>query len=402
MQTIEGAPHLKDKHLAVFDCANQCGKHGKRFIQYMGHVRMLAATQPFLSGAASKTINMPSDATIADIEDAYLESWKLGLKAMALYRDGSKLSQPLSSRSDVKEIEEKAEQAEQAVAEARTEIERLREELAMMQKIVAQTDVPANAPVITRTHPFRPTRRTLPAKRGGFTQEAKVGGHKVYLRTGEYDDGTLGEIFIDLHKEGATMRSLVNCFAIAVSKGLQYGVPLQEFVDTFTFTRFEPQGMVDGHPNIKMATSIIDYVFRVIGLEYLDRDDLVQIPPVKDIAPPAERPAPAIANGAAPTNGGHRNGTNGNASKSHAAPAGAAPAADVQAEAATSEPVATATADMVHAPKVEVIQMNDGGLSQQLAGMMGDAPFCDVCGHITVRNGACYKCLNCGNSLGCS
>ncbi|HUG16448.1 MAG TPA: vitamin B12-dependent ribonucleotide reductase [Thermomicrobiales bacterium] len=408
MQTIEGAPHLKDKHLSVFDCANQCGKHGQRFIHYMGHVRMLAATQPFLSGAASKTINMPNDAVIADIEDAYLESWKLGLKAMALYRDGSKLSQPLSSRSDV--TQETPSEAEQAVAEARTEIERLRAELEAMQSVFAQLEAPASAPVLTRTHPFRPTRRTLPAKRRGFTQEARVGGHKVYLRTGEYDDGTLGEIFIDLHKEGATMRSLVNCFAIAVSKGLQYGVPLQEFVDTFTFTRFEPQGMVDGHPNIKLATSIIDYVFRVVGMEYLDRDDLVQIPPVKEVAPPAERPSapPAIAE---QSNGGYRSGTNGgssgNGSKSHAAPAAVSPAdapstIEAEARATTAEPVALATAASGDAPRVDVIHMHDGGVSAQLAGMMGDAPFCDICGHITVRNGGCYKCLNCGNSLGCS
>jgi ribonucleoside-diphosphate reductase alpha chain len=414
MQTIEGAPHLKEKHLPVFDCANKCGKHGQRFIHYMGHVRMMAATQPFLSGAISKTINMPHEATVADIEDAYMESWKLGLKAMALYRDGSKLSQPLSAKSDsTAEAEEEREEvvrAETAVAEAQTEIERLKAELAAMQKIVAQVEAPANAPVITRTNPFRPTRRTLPAKRRGFTQEAKVAGHKVYLRTGEYDDGTLGEIFIDLHKEGATMRSLVNCFAIAVSKGLQYGVPLQEFVDTFTFTRFEPQGMVDGHPNIKMATSIIDYVFRVIGLEYLDRDDLVQIPRVREVEPPQER---AVASTSAPapaaTNGSYRSGTgnganghvaaNGNGSKSHT-PAPAAsipPAAPLEATAAPAEPVALATApEPVGAP------VHDGGVSQQLAGMMGDAPFCDVCGHITVRNGACYKCLNCGNSLGCS
>ncbi len=400
MQTIEGAPHLKDKHLQIFDCANRCGKHGQRFIHYMGHVRMMAATQPFLSGAISKTINMPNEATVADIENAYHESWKLGIKAMALYRDGSKLSQPLSSTSD-----KKAEKSE-AADEQKAEIARLKAELAEMRKVAGQLEPAQGGSPRTVTTNFRPTRRTLPAKRGGFTQEARVAGHKVYLRTGEYDDGQLGEIFVDLHKEGATMRSLMNCFAIAVSKGLQYGVPLQEFVDTFTFTRFEPQGMVDGHPNIKMATSIIDYVFRVVGLEYLGRADLVQVPPQEsatnfgEMLPPEAKsasapaaavvepaPAPAPSNGSGPAvttaNGnGHKNGSHA-APKAEAQPAAAAPQASVATEAASAP-------------------MLDGGVSQQLAGMMGDAPFCDVCGHITVRNGACYKCLNCGNSLGCS
>ena len=393
MQTVEGAPHLKDKHLQIFDCANRCGKHGQRFIHYMGHVRMMAAAQPFLSGAISKTINMPNEATIRDIENAYHESWRLGIKAMALYRDGSKLSQPLSSTSDKKE--------DAAADEQKAEIARLKTELAEMRKVIGQIDPAQGGVPRTVTTGFRPTRRTLPAKRGGFTQEARVASHKIYLRTGEYDDGQLGEIFVDLHKEGAAMRSLMNCFAIAVSKGLQYGVPLQEFVDTFTFTRFEPQGMVDGHPNIKMATSIIDYVFRVLGLEYLGRTDLVQIPPqesatnfgemlppeVKSSAAPTPAPvspAPAPANGGMTlTNGngnGHKNGSHA-APKAESQPAAAAPQASI----------ATETAPVL-----------DGGVSQQLAGMMGDAPFCDVCGHITVRNGACYKCLNCGNSLGCS
>ena len=401
MQTVEGAPHLKDKHLPVFDCANTCGKHGKRYIHYMGHVRMMAAAQPFLSGAISKTINMPNEATVEDIEQAYHESWRLGIKAMALYRDGSKLSQPLSSKSDTKE--EKVDDA------AQDEIKRLKAELAEMQKIAAQHEpVNPNAPVVTRTHAFRPTRRLMPAKRRGFTQEARVAGHKVYLRTGEYEDGTLGEVFIDLHKEGATMRSLMNCLAIAVSKGLQYGVPLQEFVDTFTFTRFEPQGMVDGHPNIKLSTSLVDYVFRVLGLEYLGRTDLVQVPPPSEpqpeqvelplaAAPIATAPAisPSVTNGNGNGNGnGHKNGTNGtHKNGSHAT---------VEAKAETAEPVASVAVAESSEPEMGAMAVADGGLSAQLAGMMGDAPFCDVCGHITVRNGACYKCLNCGNSLGCS
>ncbi len=411
MQTIEGAPHLKDEHLPVFDCANTCGKHGKRYIHYMGHVRMMAAAQPFLSGAISKTINLPNEATIDDIEQAYHESWRLGIKAIALYRDGSKSSQPLSSKSD-----SKAEKEDDA---SQDEIKRLKAELAEMKKIAAQVEPSnPNAPVVTRTHAFRPTRRLMPAKRRGFTQEARVAGHKIYLRTGEYEDGTLGEVFIDLHKEGATMRSLMNCLAIAVSKGLQYGVPLQEFVDTFTFTRFEPQGMVDGHPNIKLSTSLVDYVFRVLGLEYLGRTDLVQVPPPTEPLPEqVELPFTSASSSAAPiaaapvvsqpaTNGngtsnGHKNGTNGTSAAKNGTHAPAA--VEAQAQAQTAEPLASvAVATESSEPESGAIAMADGGLSAQLAGMMGDAPFCDVCGHITVRNGACYKCLNCGNSLGCS
>ena len=368
-QTIEGAPHLKDHHLSVFDCANRCGKKGQRFIHYMGHVRMMAAVQPFLSGAISKTINMPNEATVADIEHAYMESYRLSLKALALYRDGSKLSQPLSSKSDSKSDED------EPVVEA------VREPVKVAAPIASS--LPAPAPV------YRPVRRHPPAKRRGFTQEARVAGHKIYLRTGEYEDGQLAEIFVDLHKEGATMRSLMNSFAIAISKGLQYGVPLEEFVDTFTFTRFEPQGMVDGHPNIKIATSIIDYVFRVLALEYLGRTDLVQVPPTDEInlaLSPVDRVAEEQRNG---NGNGHSNGNGHTAHQQRAyevvAVAAPVPASPPPAEEATQP-----------AP------YNDGGVSAQLSGMMGDAPLCDICGHLTIRNGACYKCLNCGNSLGCS
>lgn len=372
-QTIEGAPHLLPEHLPVFDCANRCGKKGQRFIHYMGHVRMMAAAQPFLSGAISKTINMPNEATVEDIEQAYMESHRLCLKAVALYRDGSKLSQPLSSKSDAKEEEE----AEDVVAEP------------------VPVAVAAPQPKPSEVVAFQPVRRPPPAKRRGFTQEARVAGHKIYLRTGEYEDGQLAEIFVDLHKEGATMRSLMNAFAISVSKGLQYGVPLEEFIDTFTFTRFEPQGMVDGHPNIKIATSIIDYVFRVLALEYLGRTDLVQVPPTDEInlaLSPVDRVGEEIR--AKNGNGnGHANGNgngNGHGSHRHHELEVVAVAAPVSAPPAEVEPAAQA------------IAYNDGGVSAQLSGMMGDAPLCDVCGHLTIRNGACYKCLNCGNSLGCS
>jgi ribonucleoside-diphosphate reductase alpha chain len=395
MQTIEGAPYLKDEHLPVFDCANKCGKHGQRYIHYLGHVRMMAATQPFLSGAISKTINMPNEATVDDVRDAYLEAWKLGLKAMALYRDGSKMSQPLSSKSDraVEAEDDEADVIAEAVEEA--------------LRAVASPLPVSSEPVVTGS-PFQPVRRPLPAKRGGFTQEARVAGHKVYLRTGEYEDGKLGEIFVDLHKEGATMRSLVNCFAIAVSKGLQYGVPLEEFVDTFTFTRFEPQGMVDGHPNIKMATSVADYIFRVLALEYLGRTDLVQVPPMDgDMeridnpeagvalpAPEREEETPPFEPSPASEANGHSH-KNGNGNGNHHV--------DLEAQ---LEVVAVGAAATVTKREVSVsyseAAYSDGGVNAQLSQMMGDAPLCDVCGHMTVRNGACYKCLNCGHSLGCS
>ena len=297
--TIEGAPHLRDEHLPVFDCANRCGRTGTRFLAPMAHVRMMAAVQPFLSGAISKTVNLPHEATVADIAEIYRESWRQGVKSVALYRDGCKASQPL-----------------QTVAK----------------------EAPAADPTPAVRPPSAVTRRKLPKRRQGFTQEARVAGHKVFLRTGEYPDGTLGEIFIDMHKEGAGYRSLMNSFAIAVSLGLQHGVPLAEFVEQFTFTRFEPSGPVQDHDRVKLASSPLDYVFRVLGIEYLQRDDLAHLPAHPDGTPgdPAAALAPAP----------------------RAMPPGDAP--------------------------------------------RGDAPLCDTCGHLTIRSGACYRCLNCGSSAGCS
>ena len=288
--TIEGAPHIKEDHLQVFDCANRCGSLGQRFLSPQAHIEMMAAVQPFLSGAISKTVNLPNEITVQEVEELYVQAWKKGLKAIAIYRDGSKVSQPLDGGGK------------------RT------------------TD-----PALQNT----PFRKRMPKKRAGFNWESKVAGHKIYLRTGQYEDGKLGEIFIDMHKEGAAYRSLLNCFAIAVSLGLQYGVPLEEFVDVFTFTRFEPYGLVD-HPHIKHATSVIDYIFRLLGLEYLDRTDFVQV-------------KPAVIETAQQENG-----------------------------------------------------IISNALDQQLAGVTGDAPFCPDCGHLTIRNGSCYRCLNCGSSLGCS
>jgi len=271
--TVEGAQHLKEEHLPVFDCANKCGPLGKRYIHAHGHIRMMAAVQPFLSGAISKTINLPNEATVEEIADAYKLSWELGLKACALYRDGSKLSQPLSNKSDKKnKTEDVVEQKEEPVAESsiidlgKLTIDELLEEVNKRVQNSADTSLKRQLARIVE-------RRTLPAKRRGYTQKAKINGQTLFLRTGEYSDGTLGEIFIDMAKEGATMRSLLNCFAIAVSIGLQYGVPLEEYVEKFVFTRFEPSGMVQ-HPNIKSTTSIVDFIFRALAYDYLGRTDL--------------------------------------------------------------------------------------------------------------------------------
>ncbi len=259
--TLEGAPFLKDEHIGVFDCANPCGKIGKRFLSVDSHIHMMAAAQSFISGAISKTINMPNTATIDDCKDAYELSWSLGVKANALYRDGSKLSQPLSSA-----LIEDDEEAEEILAEgnphAKAEV--------LAEKIIEK--------VIYKEVASR-ERDKLPERRKGYTQKAIVGGHKVYLRTGEYEDGKIGEIFIDMHKEGAGFRAMMNNFAIAVSVGLQYGVPLEEFVEAFTFTKFEPAGMVQGNDSIKNATSILDYIFRELAVSYLDRTDLAHVKP---------------------------------------------------------------------------------------------------------------------------
>ncbi len=325
--TIEGAPYLREEHYAVFDCANRCGRIGERYLAAMSHIKMMAAVQPFLSGAISKTVNLPNDATVDEVREIYEEGWKLGLKAVALYRDGCKASQPLSTSSNDGGEEEPS------------------------PEVIAPTAIAL--PVGTRVR--------LPKKRAGFTQEAKVGGHKVFLRTGEFENGSLGEIFIDMHKEGAAFRSLMNCFAMSVSVGLQYGVPLETFVEQFTFTRFEPHGPVQGHPNIKFATSIVDYIFRVLGVEYLQRYDFAQVKPQAappKIEDPTDHPAPV-----------------------------------------PSEPAPATVASM---PSQKSDGQEPDALSAQLEEMMGDAPVCDGCGHITVRNGACYKCLNCGNSMGCS
>jgi ribonucleoside-diphosphate reductase alpha chain len=282
---LEGAPHLEEEHLPVFDCANKCGKKGQRYIHANGHIRMMGATQPFISGAISKTINLPNEASVDEIAAAYLLSWQLGLKANALYRDGSKLSQPLSNKSDKKkkldDSQQSAVDSKQTVDSgpstvdsnivdlSKLTVEELFEEV--QKRVQASPDTKLKRKLASIVE-----RRTLPAKRRGFTQKAKINGQAIFLRTGEYSDGTLGEIFIDMAKEGATMRSMSNCFAIAISIGLQYGVPLEEYVEKFVFTKFDPAGFVE-HPNIKSTTSIVDFIFRALGYEYLGRTDLVHV-----------------------------------------------------------------------------------------------------------------------------
>ncbi len=378
--TVEGAPYLKDEHLPVFDCANKCGQIGERYIHAHGHIRMMGAAQPFLSGAISKTINLPNEATQAEIADSYRLSWELGLKACALYRDGSKLSQPLSNKSDKKKKLDQPISEENAAALAadistmvdmgKLTIDDLLDEMNKRVQSSADTTLKRQLAMIVE-------RRALPAKRRGFTQKAKINGQALFLRTGEYNDGTVGEIFIDMAKEGATMRSMLNCFAIAISIGLQYGVPLEEYVEKFVFTRFEPSGMVD-HPNIKSATSIIDFIFRSLAYEYLGRNDLVHVldtPELQNLGNEEwDQNIPTI---------GERK----------------PELSEVRVIGASNS--ATQPAKAQH--RTAHVKPNGmDAVNAAAKSMQSDAPACNTCGHITVRSGTCYKCLNCGNSMGCS
>ncbi len=378
--TVEGAPELKDEHLSIFDCANKCGQIGQRYIHAHGHIRMMGAAQPFLSGAISKTINLPNEATVEEIADSYRMSWELGLKACALYRDGSKLSQPLSNKSDKKKklddviSEDKAAELAANISTmvdmGKLTIDELLDEMNKRVQSSADTSLKRQLAMIVE-------RRALPAKRRGFTQKAKINGQALFLRTGEYNDGTLGEIFIDMAKEGATMRSMLNCFAIAISIGLQYGVPLEEYVEKFVFTRFEPAGMVE-HPNIKSTTSIIDFMFRSLAYEYLGRNDLVHVldkPEVQNLGnEPWDIDTPTI---------GERK----------------QELSDVRIVASVA-PAATKAEHRMASTKPSFNPMD--AVNAAAKSMQSDAPACNTCGHITVRSGTCYKCLNCGNSMGCS
>ncbi|MDE3248888.1 MAG: vitamin B12-dependent ribonucleotide reductase [Bacteroidota bacterium] len=382
--TIEGAPFLKDEHLPVFDCANKCGKKGERYIHAYGHIRMMGAAQPFLSGAISKTINLPNEATVEEIADCYMLSWQLGLKANALYRDGSKLSQPLSNKSDKKKKDQDAGEKEASNEEAapvsnivdmsKLTVEELLEEVQKRVQSSPDTKLKRQLAMIVE-------RRTLPAKRRGFTQKAKINGQALFLRTGEYGDGTVGEIFIDMAKEGATMRSMLNCFAIAISIGLQYGVPLEEFVEKFVFTRFEPSGMVD-HPNIKTTTSIVDFIFRALAYEYLGRTDLVHVLDKPELLNTGSDDWDEI-----PVSLEYDKKTTPELS-------------DVRVVASAAKP-----SEQPAKTKAVAARADGNGLDALNAAaksMQSDAPACNTCGHITIRSGTCYKCLNCGNSMGCS
>ena len=374
--TLEGAPHLNNEHLSVFDCANVCGRIGKRSLSVDSHIKMMAAAQSFISGAISKTINMPNNATIDDCSDAYMLSWQLGIKANALYRDGSKLSQPLNSALlDDEDInEEENITNEQNLSKRTSEV---------VERIVERI--------------VKAERDKLPHRRKGYTQKATVGGHKVYLRTGEYESGKLGEIFVDMHKEGAAFRSLMNNFAIAVSIGLQYGVPLEEFVEAFTFTRFEPQGMVTGNDTIKMSTSILDYIFRELAISYLDRNDLGHVGP-------DDLDSSTTGSGENQSFISAKVASRGFVRRELKVVSGGAnnvtvmPTTNLLKE--TEERIETTKA-------AETMQTTNQSssitreLEAKIKGFEGEA--CGECGNFTlVRNGTCMKCNTCGGTSGCS
>ena len=425
--TVEGAPHLKPEHYAVFDCANPCGKVGKRYLSVESHIRMMAASQPFISGAISKTINMPNDATVEDCKSAYLLSWKLALKANALYRDGSKLSQPLNSQLIADDDDE--DDALDALLDKPMAARTTQVAEKVVEKLVERI-------VVLRE------REKMPDRRKGYTQKAVVGGHKVYVRTGEYDDGRLGEIFIDMHKEGAALRSFINNFAIAVSLGLQYGVPLEEYVDAFTFTRFEPAGPVQGNDSIKYATSILDYVFRELAVSYMGRYDLAHVDPsetgfdalgkgVAEGKTPEGAPPPAmkyLSKGltrsrtdnlvmmrAAPAS--HEGGAHGGSAVAGDSQGGGAKVTALASHGATATALKAELVEPQLSPteKLEAQAWSKAGTAAATAaptkaerraeakakGYEGE--MCSECGNFTlVRNGTCMKCDTCGSTTGCS
>ena len=370
--TLEGSPHIKDDHLAVFDCANPCGRIGKRYLSVESHIRMMAAAQPFISGAISKTINMPAESDVEDCNEAYLLSWKLGTKANALYRDGSKLSQPLASKLVDEDVEEEIEQPDNQI-----------------DRTIAVAKEAMNSVVYG-------SRNKVPDRRKGYIQKAIVGGHKVYLHTGEYEDGSLGEIFIDMHKEGAFLRSLMNNFAIAISIGLQYGVPLEEYVEAYTFTRFDPAGVVQGNNRIKNATSILDYVFRELAVSYLGRNDLAHADNTDvDFSLGTGAEEGTLKNNEIPwklvkkvSSQGYLRGQDG---------------LSVVSSNGSMETVSAEQAPINAA--VSTDSTSDQSMSRvQAARMMGyEGDACPECGSFTlVRNGTCLKCDTCGATTGCS
>jgi ribonucleoside-diphosphate reductase alpha chain len=348
--TVEGAPHIRPDHLPIFDCANKCGKKGTRYIAPEGHLRMMAAAQPFLSGAISKTVNLPPEYTIDQVASIYETSWKLMLKAVAIYREGSKMSQAIATNLSLLEgadilLDDGASSSEKSEA-------------------VAQA---------AAHHVVRIYRRKMPDRRAGYTQSATIGGTKLYLRTGEYDDGTLGEIFLDLHKEGAGFRAVLNCFAIAISMGLQYGVPLEEYCEAFLFTKFEPQGMVLGSDTVKFTTSLIDFVFRELAISYLGRYELANIPEEEFVNLIGRKPE----------------------SQAQVFQAQYTKMTPLFPESNSEQPLLQVPNPAPAHPASNAYR------AAREKGFTGDP--CPECGHLTlVRNGACLKCQTCGASTGCS
>jgi ribonucleoside-diphosphate reductase alpha chain len=440
--TLEGAPGLKPEHLPVFDCASPCGKIGKRFLSVESHIRMMAAAQPFITGAISKTINMPNDATVEDCKSAYMLSWKLALKANALYRDGSKLSQPLNAQllaDDEDDADEAVEQLLARTPAARAEV--------LTERIVER--------IVEKAVRDR-SQEKLPNRRKGYTQKAKIGGHTIFLRTGEYDDGRLGEIFLDMNKEGSALRAFINNFAISVSLGLQYGVPLEEYVDAFIFTKFEPAGFVQGNDQIKNATSVLDYVFRELAISYLGRHELAHATPgAADVGAAGEPPvrstqeaavshglfrgkrlsivdqgAGADVRGTSSTTarpresvpstaiGGGDPGTatarlaanvtafSGGTSGAAALKLGMAETAPAARARASEAAPAKSESGLAFKPagtnaKADAPTKAERSAAARIAGYQGDS--CPECGNFTlVRNGTCLKCDTCGSTTGCS
>jgi ribonucleoside-diphosphate reductase alpha chain len=403
--TLEGAPGLDPKHLPVFDCASPCGRKGKRFLSVESHIRMMAAAQPFVSGAISKTINMPNEASVEDCKEAYLLSWRLALKANALYRDGSKLSQPLNAQLLADEEDEQ----EEVLATLTADQPQAQRAAVLAERIVER--------VIEReVERKRAVRERLPDRRTGYIQKAVVGGHKVYLHTGEYKDGRLGEIFLDMHKEGAAFRSLMNNFAIAVSVGLQYGVPLEEFVEAFTFTRFEPAGLVRGNAAIKNATSILDYIFRELAISYLDRFELAHVAPSQnghtEVGPgeASKTPSAAQIESENLASRGFVRKRAGQQDKLQLASLNRMPSARAagagqafEAEAGAAEVASPAVTQSVARTVEALTERSESDLISEarVKGYEGEA--CQECGNFTlVRNGTCLKCDTCGSTSGCS
>ena len=405
-QTVEGAPHLRDEHLAVFDCANKCGPDGERFIAPEGHIRMMATAQPFISGAISKTINLPHEASVDEIGACYRLSWELGLKANALYRDGCKLSQPLNTSADVEkdddlEADEALESSgavEAADAMLEASLEAATEETRVIERVVEK--------VIER-----PMRRRLPDTRESVTHKFNVAGHEGYLIVGLYEDGTPGELFITMAKEGSTIGGLMDSLGTAISVALQYGVPVQSLVTKFAHQRFEPMGMTT-NSDIPFAKSLVDYIFRWFGMQF--------VPGYREQNAPRRTPANTTASSTEKTKAGTVKEDieckQSDSAGSPAKTAGTPPTSPTS----TSDTAASSSSSSIEAElrdTIKTTQLPDGTtttveshsesvkssvLNQSNAALMGDAPACDVCGSITVRNGTCYKCLNCGNSMGCS